>query len=75
MARLIAHFHRPDTQRLGRDVLLAPLQFLPEVAAQLAEYGPRRDPRPWLANVGRGIGEAGPPGRNPERPYTDLAYW
>jgi hypothetical protein len=75
MARLIEHFIG-ETGRLGRDVLLAPLQFLPEVAALLERYEPREDTRGlgwlmWDAESNR----LGHPTVMPERPYTDLAYW
>ena len=75
MAGLIAHFIG-ETARLGRDVLLAPLQFLPDVAALLAEYEPREDTRGlgWLMWDAESE-KLGRPVVTPERPYTDLAYW
>jgi hypothetical protein len=75
MAGLIGHFIG-ETSRLGRDVLLAPLQFLPEVAALLEDYEPREDTRGlgWLMWDAESE-KLGHPVVMPERPYTDLAYW
>ena len=75
MARLIGHFIG-ETKGMERDALLAPLQFLPQVAALLEEYEPREDTRGlgwlmWDAESER----LGHPVVMPERPYTDLAYW
>jgi hypothetical protein len=75
MARLIAYF-LGETEGLGRDCLLAPLQQLPRVAALLEEFRPVPDTRGlgWLLwdeeseRLGRPFVEI-------RRPYTDLAYW
>jgi hypothetical protein len=65
MARLIEHLIG-QTQRLGRDMLLAPLEQLPEVRSLLADHEPTIETRAlqW---------------RMPELPLTkvhvDLVYW
>ena len=75
MARLIEYFIG-KTASLGRDVLLAPLQFLPEVASLLEDCGPREDTRGlgWLM-WDKESEKLGHPVVMPERPYADLAYW
>jgi hypothetical protein len=75
LAKLIAFFIG-ETARLGRDVLLAPLQFLPDVAALIAHHQPREDTRGlgWLMWDDES-NKLGHPVVMPERPYTDLAYW
>lgn len=74
MARLIA-FLVGETARLERGFLLAPLQFLPRVAARLASLEPVPERRGITWNV---FGEEGfviPPQPPLRRPYVDLAYW
>jgi len=57
---------------LGRAHFMAPLQFLPELAALLERYQPEQETRAfyWHNNATlRGLGFM------PTKPYTDLAYW
>lgn len=68
MGELIRYFIG-ETDRLDRDYLLAPLQFVPEVGALLAD----RQPVPEVRGVvWRAIFESG---IELSRPYVDLAYW
>lgn len=65
MARLIGYLIG-ETDRLGRDHLIVPLDQTPELAALLEEYGPIPETRGLRWNL-----------RDPlvTRPYTDLRYW
>ena len=71
MARLI-EFFIGETDRLGRDQLMAPLQYLPSVVVLLADHEPVKESRPlyWQPT-----GAAKQMGVKLDRPYTDLAYW
>ena len=71
LARLI-EFLIGETDRLGRDRLMAPLQFLPSVAVLLTDREPVKESRPlyWQA-----VGPAKQMGLKLDRPYTDLGYW
>jgi hypothetical protein len=60
------------TARLGRSYLMAPLQFLPTVANQLANYQPEKETRAWYWNNNAMLRSIG---FKPARPYMDLAYW
>ncbi len=65
-----------ETQTLGRGYLVAPLQFLPDVAAELADREPITERRGLIWRTFDGnfnpITPADPP---ITRPYTDLFYW
>jgi hypothetical protein len=65
MARLIGYLSG-ETAGLGRDYLVAPLQYLPGVAAALEGY----EPEPETRSLRWGIPEPAV-----TRPYTDLRYW
>jgi hypothetical protein len=75
MARLIAYFIN-ETEHLGRDCLLVPLQQLPRVAALLEEFRPVPDTRGlgWLL-WDEESERLGRPFVDVKRPHTDLAYW
>jgi len=75
MARLIGYFIG-ETERLGRDCLLAPLQQLPRVAALLEEFQPVADTRGlgWLL-WDEDSERLGRPFVDVKSPHTDLAYW
>ena len=75
MARLIS-FLIGETDKLSRGYLVAPLQFLPDVAAMLEEYGPIPERRGliWRTHDGN-FNPIDPPDPPITRPYTDLFYW
>lgn len=75
MSRLIEYLLVRTADR-GRDHLVVPLQFLPDVAARLAHLEPLADTRGLLWTLWRPDGSNDDPPRvRPIRPYTDLAYW
>ena len=87
MARLIGYLIG-ETDRLGRDYLLAPLQHLASVADLLEDLQPLAETRGlgWLVwdetrtePPPESVGLERAPFVVPEpqitRPYTDLAYW
>jgi N-acetylglutamate synthase-like GNAT family acetyltransferase len=65
MARLIAYLVG-ETQRLGRDFLVAPLEQLPAVAAHLEQFDPVPDTRALRWEL---------PDPPITRAHIDLAYW
>ena len=71
MARLIEHLVG-ETERIGRSRLLAPLQFLPEIAGRLQHLESLQETRPVYWQPGP---EARKLGLKLTKPYTDLAYW
>jgi hypothetical protein len=75
MARLVAYLIG-ETHKLERGYLVAPLQFLPDIAARLEDYEPAPERRGLIWRTFDGnfnqMPEPDPP---VTRPYTDLAYW
>jgi hypothetical protein len=65
MAQLIA-FLIGETERLGRDFLVAPLEQLPQVAAHLEQYEPVPETRALRWEL------TDPP---MTKPHIDLSYW
>lgn len=75
MARLVGHLIG-ETERLGRGYLVAPLQFLPEVASRLEDYEPIPERRGLVWRTFDGNFNQHPEPDPPmTRPYTDLFYW
>ena len=72
MARLIGYLIGV-TDGLGRDQLMAPLEFLPSLAGQLASYQPVTEKRAFYWQPDKVLKDLGL--RMLARPYTDLAYW
>lgn len=75
MARLIGYFIG-ETDRLGRDFLVTPLEQFPRVAATLDRFEPVLETRAmgWLLWDENG-GDVVPPDPQIARPFTDLMYW
>jgi hypothetical protein len=71
MAALIERFIGV-TAELGRANLMAPLQFLPDLAARLDRHQPEKEARSWYWNNNATLRSIG---FKPARPYMDLAYW
>ena len=75
MARLLEYL-MGRTHALGRGFLVAPLQFLPDVADRLEHRSPVTETRGLAWRLWR---PDGPPYEKPPvapvRPYTDLACW
>ena len=71
MAMLIEHFIGISAE-LGRDHLMAPLQFLPELSSHLGRHQPEKETRAWYWGNSATLRSLG---FMPARPYTDLAYW
>jgi hypothetical protein len=65
MARLLGYLIG-ETDKLGRDFLAVPLDYLPKVAQHLERYGPMPETRALRWGL-----------REPQvtRPHIDLAYW
>jgi hypothetical protein len=75
MARLIAHLIG-ETTRLGRGYLVAPLQFLPEVAGRLEDHEPIPERRGLIWRTFDGtFNQMAVPDPPVTRAYTDLFYW
>jgi hypothetical protein len=75
MARLGVHLIG-ETARIGRGYLVAALQFHPEVAALLEEFGPIPERRGLIWRTFDGNFNQMPvPDPAITRPYTDLFYW
>jgi len=72
MARLIGYLIGV-TDGLGRDQLMAPLEFLPSLVRQLASYEPVTEKRALYWQPGKVLKELGL--TMLARTYTDLAYW
>jgi hypothetical protein len=72
MARLIGYLIGV-TDGLGRHQLMAPLEFLPSLARQLASYEPVTEKRALYWQPDKVLKELGL--TMLARPYTDLAYW
>ena len=72
MARLIGYLIGV-TDGLGRDQLIAPLEFLPSLARQLTSYEPITEKRAFYWQPDKVLKDLGL--RMLARPYTDLAYW
>ena len=71
MAGLIEYL-AGETERIGRDRLIAPLQFLPKLAGRLAPLEPASETRALQWQSDDDMKELN---LKIERPYTDLAYW
>jgi hypothetical protein len=75
MARLISYLIG-ETARLGRGYLVAPLQYLPEVAGRLEHYEPIPERRGLLwRTFGDNFEQMPEPDPPMTRPFSDLRYW
>ncbi len=72
MAQLVNHL-AGETAELGRDSLIAPLQFAPQLVEELEPHDPRAETRALQFQIEPDISEL--EGISLSRPYTDLAYW